>query len=175
VMPKIYHVVARAENGVIGKDNQLPWHFPSDMKHFKDLTMGQTVIMGRKTYESIPEKFRPLPGRENIILSRSESANAALSEKQPRLRYFNSIETAIRNVKTEKAFIIGGASIYKQTLENIDGIYLTCIHAEFEGDAYYPDLPKNFEEEKRTRLQEEPLIEVIFYINQNKKSTAASQ
>lgn len=171
-MPELYHVVARAANGVIGKDNQLPWHFPSDMKHFKDLTTGQTVIMGRKTYESIPEKFRPLPNRENIVLSHSGSSRADLFGKQPALRYFSSIETALQNIKTAKAFIIGGASIYQQTLNFVDGIYLTFIHKDYDGDAFYPDLPADFVEESRCRIQDEPLIEVIFYRNQNKKQPA---
>lgn len=173
-MPELYHVVARSENGVIGKNNQLPWHFPSDMQHFKELTTDQTVIMGRKTYESIPEKFRPLPKRENIVLSHSASGHADLSGKQPTLKYFNSIETALQNIKTTKAFIIGGASIYKQTLSYVDGIYLTLIHENYEGDAYYPALPANFKEAGKKRLQEDPLLEVIFYKNEDKKSFAAS-
>lgn len=171
-MSELYHVVARAANGVIGKNNQLPWHFPSDMKFFKELTTGQTVIMGRKTYESIPEKFRPLPNRENIVLSHSVPGNTDLAEKQTALRYFTSIEAALQNVKTEKAFIIGGASIYKQTLDCIDGIYLTLIHRNYDGDAFYPDLPENFVEESRRAIQDEPLIETVFYRNQNKKQPA---
>lgn len=171
-MPEIYHVVAHARNRVIGINNELPWHFPSDMKHFKELTGGQTVIMGRKTYESIPEKFRPLPNRDNIVLSRSNIDSANLSEQQPSLRYFTSIEAALQNVKTDKAFIIGGASIYEQTLDYVDGIYLTLIHQDYEGDAYYPELPENFKEEKRDKLQENPLLEVVFYKNHRKQALA---
>lgn len=166
-MPEIYHVVARARNRVIGINNELPWHFPSDMKHFKELTGGQTVIMGRKTYESIPEKFRPLPNRKNFVLSRSETESNHES-----LFYFKTINNALNAVDTEKAFIIGGASIYEQTLDYVDGIYLTLIHQDYEGDAYYPELPENFKEEKRDKLQKDPLLEVIFYKNHRKQSLA---
>ena len=144
-----------AKNRVIGKDNQLPWHFSADLKFFKELTTGHTVIMGRKTHESIG---RPLPNRENFILSKTKQ------ESKDSLRFFNSIDEAIKEVKTEKAFIIGGSTIYDQTLDVIDGIYLTHIDQEFEGDAYYPKLPDNFREEgSRQLLQENPKIEVIFY------------
>ncbi len=170
---KIYHVVAMARNRVIGKDNKLPWHYSSDLKHFKQLTMGNTVIMGRKTFESIG---KPLPGRENFVLSRNRAAGIAA----PRLsgarndrsnlqieffQLFNAIDDAIRSAKNEKIFIIGGAELYRQTIHQVDGIYLTHIDADYEGDAFYPEIPPSFKEKSRTLLQDNPKIEVICYEN----------
>lgn len=162
----LYHVVAMSQNKVIGKDNKLPWHFSADLKFFKALTTGHTVIMGRKTFESIG---RPLPNRENFVLSRSsykimlEIFSKLKADEARKVKNFESIRDAIQAVKTEKAFIIGGAEIYKQTIDKIDGIYLTLIHQDFEGDAYYPGVPAGFHEVSREKLQENPLIEVIFY------------
>lgn len=151
---KIYHVVAAARNGVIGKDNKLPWHFSEDLKQFKKLTTGSTVIMGRKTFESIG---RPLPDRENFIVSRTVTELEGA-------RCFNSIGNAIGAVNTENAFIIGGAEIYKNTIHSVDGIYLTRIDADYEGDAYYPEVPDQFEEVEIQCLREkDPRIDVVFY------------
>ena len=154
----IYHVVAMAQNKVIGKDNKLPWHFSADLKFFKNLTTGQTVIMGRKTFESIG---RPLPNRKNFVVS--NTTRIGYDNHGGLLTYFNSIHAAISAVTTENAFIIGGAEIYKQTIDKIEGIYLTLIHQNFEGDAFYPGIPADFKEVSREKLQENPNIEVIFY------------
>lgn len=154
---EIYHVVARARNGVIGRDNQLPWHFSSDLKAFKALTTGHTILMGRKTFESIG---RALPGRENFVLSRHPAPEPAASG----VRFFSSVESAVGAVKTERLFVIGGAEIYAQTLNLAEGIYLTEIHAEYEGDAFYPGLSSAFREVSRECLQEkDPKIERVFY------------
>jgi dihydrofolate reductase len=151
----LFHVVAVARNRVIGKNNKLPWHFSSDLKHFKALTTGSTVIMGRKTFESIG---KPLPNRENFVLSRTRSGSPA-----PHLYFFNSIETALKNVKTENAFIIGGAELYNQTMDKVNGIYLTRIDADYEGDAFYPEIPEGFDEIEIENLQDNPKIEVVLY------------
>ena len=151
----IFHVVAMARNRVIGKNNKLPWHFSSDLKHFKELTTGSTVIMGRKTFESIG---KPLPNRENFVLSRTQSGSPA-----PHLYFFNSIETALKNVQTENAFIIGGADLYGQTIDLVDGIYLTRIDADYDGDAHYPEIPECFDEVEIEKIQDDPKIEVVFY------------
>ena len=174
----IYHVVAMAGNRVIGKDNRLPWHFSSDLKHFKKLTTGQTVLMGRKTYESLG---KPLPNRENFVVSRSippsrhceprrgeaiSGGDCFVGLQPPRNAgpfYFPSIDEALKNVKTNHCFIIGGAKVFEQTLNLVDGIYLTRIDADYEGDVYYPEVPKVFREKSREKLQDEPVIEVIFY------------
>lgn len=159
----LYHVVAVANNRVIGKDNKLPWHFSSDMKYFKELTMGGTVIMGRKTFESIG---KPLPGRENFVLTRT----APLPSNQPHLRFFNTVEEALKSIHTENAFIIGGADLYRQTTNQIDGIFLTRIHADYEGDAYYPEISSDFKQsDDKIKLQDNPKIEVIFYANREKQ------
>ncbi len=100
------------------------------------MTTGSTVIMGRKTFESIGW---PLPNRENFVLSRS-------SRKSEGVQYFQSLEEAVGSVKTDKVFIIGGAELYKETINDIDGVYLTRIDQDFEGDAFYPEIPETFEE-----------------------------
>ena len=132
-------IVAVSDNGVIGKDNQLIWHLPADLKYFKETTKGHAVIMGRKNYESIPEKYRPLPGRTNIIVSRNPDYNA------PACILVNSIEAAIDEAKKlndNEAFIIGGGEIYRQSLPLADKLFLTRIHGDFEGDTYFDD-PKH--------------------------------
>ena len=124
-------VVAISENHVIGKDNQLLWHIPADLKHFKDITTGHTVIMGRKTYESVG---KPLPRRRNIIITRQAITIEGCE-------VVNSIETALSLCKDEaEVFIVGGAEIYKQAISLTDRIYLTIIHKEFEGDSFFPEI-----------------------------------
>lgn len=157
---KIYHVAAMSENRVIGINNRLPWKYDSDMKHFKNLTSGSTIIMGRKTFESIG---KPLINRKNFVVSKSMSV---LSEN---VSYFDSIEKAIEAVTTPKGYIIGGESIYRQSMDLVDGIYLTVIYKPFRGDAYYPDIPGCFRERFREKLQDFPKIEVVTYDNTNKK------
>ncbi|MBI3999372.1 MAG: dihydrofolate reductase [Candidatus Omnitrophica bacterium] len=154
-----YHVVAMAENRVIGKDNRLPWHFSSDLKHFKQLTMGNTILIGRKTFESIG---KPLPGRENFVLSRKKTGDG-------NVKFFGSFEDALKNVSTPNCYIIGGASLYQQSMTLVDGIYLTQIHAYYEGDTFYPEIPPHFKEKSKETLQENPKIEVIFYENTKKR------
>lgn len=153
----LYHIVAMAKNRAIGKDNRLPWHFPEDLQHFKRRTTGSTVIMGRKTYESIG---KPLPNRENFVLSRTQSGSP-----QEHLKFFSSLDDALDAVQTEDAYIIGGADLYRQTMQlDIDGIYLTRIDKEYAGDAFYPEIPDLFEEVEIESLREkDPKIEVVFY------------
>ncbi len=129
-------IVAVSENNVIGKDNRLIWRLPGDMKFFKEKTTGHVIITGRKNYESIPEKFRPLPDRKNIVVTRQKNYHA------PGAIVVSSIENALQyvseNHNQEEIFIIGGAEIYGQTIPVCDKIYLTHIHHTFEGDAYFP-------------------------------------
>jgi len=120
-----------ASNRVIGKDNDLIWHFPDDLKHFKRLTSGHHVIMGRKTFESVG---RPLPNRTNIVISRQKDyqAEGCLIAR--------SLEEAISLVQDDdQPFVVGGAEIYKLALEHARTIELTLIHAEYEGDTYFPE------------------------------------
>ena len=132
-------IVAVAENNVIGKDNRLIWRMPADMQYFKEKTTGHCVITGRKNYESIPGKFRPLPGRTNIVVTRQENYSA------PGAMAVNTIEEAVALARAKgetECFVIGGADIYRQTLESSDKIYLTVIHYNFEGDAFFPELDR---------------------------------
>lgn len=129
-------IVATAENGVIGKDNQLLWKLSADLKQFKNLTTGHSVIMGRKTFESIG---RPLPNRTNIVISRQQ--DFVLPEGVLKA---SSLENAIELAKThegsEEIFIIGGGNVYEQALKITDKIYLTEVDANIEGDAFFPTL-----------------------------------
>ena len=129
---RIALIVAMAENHVIGRNNQLPWRIPADLRHFKALTLGKPVIMGRKTYESIG---RPLPGRDNIVIT-ADSAYQAEG-----CQVVHSVEQALEAAGScEEAMIIGGANLYRQTLENADRLYLTLVKAEPEGDTWFPEI-----------------------------------
>src|SRR6185437_12404078 len=124
-------VVAISENHVIGKDNQLLWYMPNDLKHFKDITTGHTVIMGRKTYDSVG---KPLPRRRNIIITRKPITIEGCE-------VVNSIEAAMALCADEpEIFIVGGAEIYKQSIKLTDRIYLTIIHKKFDGDSFFPEI-----------------------------------
>ena len=141
-------IVAVSENGVIGKDNDLIWHLPKDMKFFKETTQGHHVIMGRKNFESIPHKFIPLPNRINIIITRQSDYVAEDCV------VVNSIEESLKIAQKNgdaEPFIIGGGQIYKLALENnlIDRVYLTKIHQSFEGDTFFPNLSEDWKIIKR--------------------------
>lgn len=125
-------IVAVDENFAIGKGNQLLWHLPADLKHFKELTMGGAIIMGRKTFESIG---KPLPGRTSIVITRD------LNCEIEGCIVVNSIDAAIEKSKEfEKSFIIGGGEIYKQTFDRVCKIFLTKVYAEFDADTFFPTL-----------------------------------
>jgi dihydrofolate reductase len=133
-------IAAVAKNNVIGKDNDLIWDLPDDMKFFTRKTKGKTVIMGRKNYDSIPEKYRPLPNRRNIVITRSEEFQANDCE------VVNSIEEALELAKDdEEVFVIGGGQIYKLALDKklVDKMYLTEIQTAFDGDAFFPNFDKS--------------------------------
>ncbi len=126
-------ISAIAENNVIGKDNDLIWHISEDLKRFKRITAGHTVIMGRKTYESLP--FKPLPKRTNIVITRDKNL------KLEGVLIVSSPEEAIEKCKgEEEVFICGGASIYKHFLSIADKMYLTKLYHSFEGDTYFPEI-----------------------------------
>ena len=136
-------IVAVSENKVIGKDNDLVWHLPTDMKFFKDTTKHHFVIMGRRNFESIPHKYRPLPNRTNVVVSRQENLEAE------GCLVVNSIEEAIelaKKAKDNEPFIIGGGQIYKYALDNnlVDRVYLTRVHTEIDGDTFFDDLDENW-------------------------------
>ncbi|MDP1525876.1 MAG: dihydrofolate reductase [Rhodocyclaceae bacterium] len=126
-------IAAVARNGVIGKDNALPWHLPEDLKHFKQLTTGQAVIMGRKTWESLPERFRPLPGRDNIVVTRNAGFDA------PGATVAHTLGAALQKVGAGKtAYLIGGAELYGHALPIAQRLELTEIDADIDGDACFP-------------------------------------
>ncbi len=141
---KLHLIYARARNGVIGKDNQMPWHLPEDLAHFKRVTLGQPVIMGRKTWDSLPARFRPLPGRLNIVVTRQTDwqADGALRA--------TSIEDAMRLcADAPDAWIMGGAEIYRQAEPLASTAVVTEINADFEGDAFAPELGDTWQEIRR--------------------------
>jgi dihydrofolate reductase len=123
-------IAAMDRNHLIGKNNQLPWHLPADFAHFKSVTMGKPIIMGRKTYESIG---RPLPGRKNIVLSRNPDIRFEGIES------VTSFEQALALVPdADEVMVIGGSAVYEMLLPEVDRLYLTYVDAEFEGDAWFP-------------------------------------
>jgi dihydrofolate reductase len=135
-------IAAVADNGVIGKDNDLAWSLPDDMSFFKASTQGKHVIMGRRNYESIPHKYRPLPGRPNVVMSRNEQYDAGEASLVTSLE--NALSLAKDAGETE-AFIIGGGQIYSMALEArvIDTMYITHVHGEPDGDAFFPEFDRD--------------------------------
>jgi dihydrofolate reductase len=135
-------IAAMAENRVIGRDGAIPWDIPADRQRFRELTMGHPVIMGRKTFTAIG---RPLPGRENIILTRQPGYRAG------GCRVAATLEEALGSCAgADEVFICGGEDIYRQALPVADRIYLTVIHREFAGDTFFPPIPAEFVETERT-------------------------
>lgn len=133
-------IAAMASNRVIGKNNDLPWRLPDDMKFFMQTTKGHVVIMGRKNYDSLPPNFKPLPHRHNIVVTRQQRFDAG------GCTVVHSLENALEIAKKEnesEAFVIGGAEIYKLALPYTNRIYLTEINARVEGDTYFPVFDKN--------------------------------
>lgn len=130
-------VVAASENNVIGKDNKLLWHLPNDLKFFKNTTWGMPVIMGRKTFESVG---KPLPGRTNIVITRQEGWN---SEKVIVVKSMDEAIEQSSSIDAREAYIIGGGEIYKQSMDLADRIYITRVHAELEGDTFFPVIDTN--------------------------------
>ena len=135
-------IVARADNGVIGVVNQLPWHLPCDLKYFKQVTMGKPVVMGRKTFESIG---RPLPGRTNVVITRNADWSA------PGVRVVGSLADALKLATAQadldgvdEVMIIGGATLYLEAIEQVDRMYVTQVHASPDGDTFFeaPDQKK---------------------------------
>jgi dihydrofolate reductase len=132
----ISFIVAMDKHRVIGKNNQLPWHLPADLKFFKKVTMGHPIIMGRKTHESIG---KPLPGRENVIVTRN------LNYHSDGCLVIHSVEELLQYAqgKQEEVFVIGGAELFKEVFPYTDRLYLTQIDEEFEGDTYFPEFHLN--------------------------------
>lgn len=137
---KISMIAAVAENNVIGKDNDLVWHLPDDMKFFMQKTTGHHVIMGRKNFESIPDKFRPLPNRPNIVMTRQQDLRIDGAYVVNSLE--DALEIARKNNESE-VFVIGGGDIYNLAMDTADTMYITEVKSRFEGDAFFPEFDKS--------------------------------
>jgi dihydrofolate reductase len=140
-MSKISIIVAASDNLAIGKDNKLLWTLPSDMNYFKRITNGNMVVMGKNTWESIPIRFRPLPNRNNVVLTRDleyEAAGASI---------VNNLDILLQTLKTgypeKEIFVIGGGEIYKKAFKYADKLYLTRVHTEIDGDTFLEGFDKN--------------------------------
>jgi dihydrofolate reductase len=144
--PELVLIAAVARNGVIGKDNQLLWHLPEDMRFFKETTLGHPVIMGRRTWESLPARFRPLPGRRNIVVTHNTRFDASGAEVA------TSLDAALALLAAApSAFVIGGAQLYAQALPRAQRLLLTELDRDFDGDAHFPAWPRGeFAESSRT-------------------------
>lgn len=138
-------IVAKARNGIIGSNNDLPWYLPADLRHFKEVTMGHTVVMGRKTFESIISRLgKPLPGRKNVVITRDESFN------YPGVTIIHDVA----DISTlGDCFVIGGAEIYRQTIDMADRLYITEVNADIEGDTFFPDINSSWKEISREQHQ----------------------
>ncbi|WP_458187752.1 dihydrofolate reductase [Haladaptatus sp. NG-WS-4] len=135
-MTRLVFVAAVAENGVIGRDGGMPWHYPDDLRHFKETTMGHPVVMGRTTYESIAARIDgPLPGRTNVVLSRS---NPDLPDEVVLVHGVKEALDAVAELD-DVAFVVGGATVYEQFLPHADEMMLTEIHEEYKGDTHFPE------------------------------------
>jgi len=122
---------AEAADGVIGADGGMPWHVPEDLAHFKEVTLGSPVVMGRKTWESLPERFRPLPGRENIVVTRQQDWSADGARRAP------NMEAAVRGLA--RVWIMGGSQIFAQAIKGADRLEVTELDLTVKGDAFAPD------------------------------------
>ncbi len=138
-------VAAVARNGVIGRDGGLPWRLPEDMAHFREVTIGHPVVMGRRTWESLPDRFRPLPGRRNVVLTRDPGWTADGAERS------GSLEDALRLLAGEsRVSVIGGGELFEAALPLADELLLTEIDLEVEGDTFFPNWERDaFREESR--------------------------
>lgn len=136
-------IAAVAKNNCIGKNNKIPWNIPEDFQYFKKITLGKTVLMGEKTFQSILNYLgKPLPGRKTVVLTRN-------SNFLPRegVRVFNSLEEAFEKLKNEDVFVCGGANIYAQTINLVDKLYITWVNQEPDGDVFFPKIDeKNWQE-----------------------------
>jgi dihydrofolate reductase len=151
-------VAAVARGGVIGRDNAIPWRIPEDARHFRELTMGHPVVMGRRTWDSLPDRYRPLPGRRNVVLSRDPDWQAPGAERA------GSLDEALRLLNDEpRVFVIGGGDVYAAALPLADDLVVTEVDADVDGDTLFPPFDKaGFEEASRKRLVSETGVPLSF-------------
>lgn len=154
---RIAAIAAMSQNRVIGKDNDLPWRLPEDLKRFHALTNGGVVLMGRKNYESIPPHFRPLSNRRNIVITRDATW------KEEGVEVFLDLEQALDTLRKESLeflWIIGGGEIYRQTLPYWNEVFLTIIHRDYAGDVFFPEFEENFESDE---IEERDCFSYVHY------------
>ncbi|MBS0450246.1 MAG: dihydrofolate reductase [Proteobacteria bacterium] len=144
-MARINIIFARARNGVIGKDGQMPWHLPEDLAHFKQQTGGAPVLMGRKTWDSLPPRFRPLPGRRNVVITRQADWQAPGAERAANLQ-----DAIALCAEAADIWVIGGGEIYAQAVPLAQRAVITEIERDFEGDTYAPRLDAAWHETARS-------------------------
>ncbi len=153
---RICLIYAQAANGVIGKDGVMPWHIPEDLAHFRACTQGQPVIMGRKTWQSLPERFRPLPGRTNIVITRNPTWQAdgatTVHSLADALQAAHAHSATNTGTEAGTVWVMGGAQIYAQALPLADVVEVTHIDAVFEGDAFAPTLGPEWQAVRRQDL-----------------------
>lgn len=156
--PTLALIAAVARNRVIGNDNKLLWHIPEDMRHFRETTRGKPVIMGRKTWESLPDSFRPLPGRLNIVVSRNRAYRPDGAELAA------SLDEAVAKAGVAgDVFVIGGAELYRQAMPIAGKLYITEIDADFVGDAVFPEINKaKWQERSREPHRDKSGLEFSF-------------
>jgi dihydrofolate reductase len=145
---KISLIAAMGANRVIGADNRMPWHLSADLKRFRQITMGRPILMGRKTHQSIG---RPLPGRQNIVLTSDPAYRA------PGCAVVHDLDAALSEAEGEELMVIGGAALYRALLPRADRLYLTLIHREFAGDVFFPEFePGEWRERSREDVADDP-------------------
>jgi dihydrofolate reductase len=147
--PRVHLIFARARNGVIGKDGQMPWHLPEDLAHFKRQTQGHPVLMGRKTWDSLPPRFRPLPGRRNVVITRQADWHAEGAERAANLK-----DAIALCAGSPEVWVIGGGEIYAQALPLAQRVVVTEIAQDFDGDTFAPVLDSTWREAERTGPQQ---------------------
>ena len=158
-------IAAVAQNRAIGQNNQLLWHLPEDMRHFRETTRGKTVLMGRKTWDSLPAAFRPLPGRRNIVLTRDPDYVA------PGAEVCHSLEEALGLAgDNDEVFVIGGAEIYRQALPLAQRLYLTEVSETRQGDVFFPEISAlDWQEVSRTVQCNNAGLAFAFVLYQRKR------
>ncbi|KAF1047976.1 dihydrofolate reductase [Xylophilus sp.] len=142
--PRVHLILARAANGVIGRDNTIPWHLPEDLRRFRRLTQGSPVVMGRRTWDSLPPKFRPLPGRHNVVVTRQAGWQAEGATRA------SGLDDALAQLAgSDDVWIIGGAQIYAEALPRATRAEVTVIERDYDGDAWAPELGAGWTEVAR--------------------------
>ncbi len=158
--------VAVAQNRVIGGDNDLPWYLPEDLKHFKEITMGKTVLMGRKTYDSIVKRLgKPLPGRKNVVITRDKNF-ADRPDVPGEVLVFHDLDSAFNALvfgpNKEDVYVIGGAQIYTACMPKAEKMFMTHVHGEYPGDAFFPEV--NWDEWDKIEDEQHDQYSFVTYI-----------